>query len=102
MKSKPLHPLVLILALIGGVYIFLGIWPKTRVEIQPGGYIAIVESSWWGLSQTELELGLVHFDDFKDGPPYQPLEIPEDCDWYVKDGDEWRSIGWPDHELPLQ
>ena len=98
------HPatqiVVAILAFIGAVFVVGGALPSQRYELDHGGYIALVQTSWWSLSQKRYRIRLQDFEDWKKGRPYrQPVDYGE-WDWFIEGGNgEWYPmdfIGPPD------
>jgi len=73
-----------ILALLGAGSIVAGAVSKDRFELDHGGYVAGVRSSWWGLVTERHLIRLQHFDDWEHGRPYrEPVDYAE-WDWFFK------------------
>jgi len=76
--------------LLGVATIISGALPRSRYELDYGGYIAMVRTSWWGFVEQRSPIRLQRLDDWKEGHPYRPPPSIEEYDWFMQDKNrEW-------------
>ena len=93
-----------ILALLGGLWIVSGAMRKQHIELDHGGYIALVRKSWWGLREEYFKIRLQHYYEWEQGLPYREpncgLDDFYEFDWFIEgEGGAWYPmdfVGPPD------
>ena len=99
-KNTVVQIVVCLLACVGAVAIVSGLFPKTHYELDHGGYIAMIQTSWWGIKSDRYLIRLQHHADWKQGRPYRSLPQNEELDWFIRiNNEEWYPmdfLGPPD------
>lgn len=87
--------IVYVLAIIGGMTIFLGILPRTTFQLDFAGDAEMVHSSWWGLWSERYPVRLQNIEDWRTGISYRRPRDWDEYEWFMKGmSGEWYPIGF--------